>query len=302
MVGPDPYWTDFQYDSIGNITQAVGTGTVAGTYTYHPTKKHAVTAAGANTYSYDPAGNMTTRSTGTGTQTLVYDIQNRLQAITGAGADLNALYDAEGNRVKRVLDGDATYYLGDTYEQDIPATGPQHVTVHFTHSGMTVGSSIDGTLWVTAADHLGSTNITRNTAGTTSQQRYTPHGTRRGGGGNTLPVDRTYTGQTDDPGTGLIDYNARHYDPALGRFTQPDTILDGLNRYTYTRNNPLNATDPTGHCTTFDTTTRECIFQGSDWRFVQDTDDIEQEGQLSLGGGARLDIYGDDYRRVDLVS
>ncbi len=33
VVGPDPYWTDFQYDSIGNITQAVGTGTVAGTYT-----------------------------------------------------------------------------------------------------------------------------------------------------------------------------------------------------------------------------------------------------------------------------
>ena len=150
--------------------------------------------------------------------------------------------------MKRVLDGDATYYLGDTYEQDIPATGASQTTIHFTHSGMTVGSSIDGTLWVTAADHLGSSNITRNTAGTTSQQRYTPHGTRRGGGGNTLPVDRTYTGQTDDPGTGLIDYNARNYDPTLGRFTQPDTILDGLNRYTYVHNNPLNHTDPSGHC------------------------------------------------------
>ncbi len=42
-------------------------------------------------------------------------------------------------------------------------------------------------------------------------------------------------------------YNARYYDPTAGRFTQADTILDGLNRYTYVRNRPTNATDPTGH-------------------------------------------------------
>jgi len=55
-------------------------------------------------------------------------------------------------------------------------------------------------------------------------------------------------GQTDDPGTGLIDYNARPYDPTLGRFVQADTVLAGLNRYTYVLNNPLRYTDPTGHC------------------------------------------------------
>ncbi|MGC9397236.1 MAG: RHS repeat-associated core domain-containing protein [Anaerolineae bacterium] len=52
---------------------------------------------------------------------------------------------------------------------------------------------------------------------------------------------------------GLYFYNARYYDPALGRFIQADTIVpspanpQSLNRYAYTLNNPLRYTDPTGH-------------------------------------------------------
>ena len=44
-----------------------------------------------------------------------------------------------------------------------------------------------------------------------------------------------------------------YYDPELGRFIQPDTIIPDLsnpqsyNRYSYCVNNPLRYTDPTGH-------------------------------------------------------
>jgi len=62
-----------------------------------------------------------------------------------------------------------------------------------------------------------------------------------------MPVDESFTGQTTDPGLGLIDYNARHYDPQLGRFIQADPVLAGLNRYSYVWNNPLRYTDPTGN-------------------------------------------------------
>jgi hypothetical protein len=47
--------------------------------------------------------------------------------------------------------------------------------------------------------------------------------------------------------------NAREYDPLLGRFVTPDTIVQfpyssqGLNRYAYVNNNPLSFTDPSGH-------------------------------------------------------
>jgi len=45
---------------------------------------------------------------------------------------------------------------------------------------------------------------------------------------------------------GLYYYNARWYDPELGRFITEDPAKDGLNWYTYVRNNPLKYTDPTG--------------------------------------------------------
>ena len=53
---------------------------------------------------------------------------------------------------------------------------------------------------------------------------------------------------------GLIYYNARYYVPTIGKFTSPDTLIPDplnpqqFNRYTYTLNNPLTFTDPSGHC------------------------------------------------------
>jgi uncharacterized protein RhaS with RHS repeats len=51
----------------------------------------------------------------------------------------------------------------------------------------------------------------------------------------------------------LYYYGARWYDPSLGRFTQPDTLVPNpgnpadFDRYAYVRNNPLKYNDPTGH-------------------------------------------------------
>ena len=48
-------------------------------------------------------------------------------------------------------------------------------------------------------------------------------------------------------------YNARYYDPALGTFISPDSMVPGAgqvinyNRFLYAKGNPLKYTDPTGH-------------------------------------------------------
>ncbi|WP_423222646.1 RHS repeat-associated core domain-containing protein [Candidatus Amarolinea aalborgensis] len=64
---------------------------------------------------------------------------------------------------------------------------------------------------------------------------------------------RRFTGQTlDNIAGGLYFYNARYYDPALGRFASADTIVpqpgnpQSLNRYSYALNNSVRLTDPTG--------------------------------------------------------
>ena len=51
-----------------------------------------------------------------------------------------------------------------------------------------------------------------------------------------------------------MHYHARYYDRFVSRFLSPDTIVEKKgdpqtrNRYSYVQNNPLNHTDPTGHC------------------------------------------------------
>lgn len=66
-------------------------------------------------------------------------------------------------------------------------------------------------------------------------------------------TDFGYTGQGGIEESELMDYKARFYGPGFGRMTQPDTIIpnpgnpQSLNRYSYTLNNPIRYTDPTGH-------------------------------------------------------
>ena len=87
-----------------------------------------------------------------------------------------------------------------------------------------------------------------------SETRYRPYGEVRTAGRPVAGLTaRTYTGQAVDEATGLMFYNARWYDPALGRFISADTVVpqpgnpQALNRYAYVLNNPLKYTDPTGH-------------------------------------------------------
>ena len=96
-----------------------------------------------------------------------------------------------------------------------------------------------------------STAVVKNTQGGKTELRYTAWGTTRYEYGST-PTDRRYTGQREEASLGLYFYNARWYDPALGRFIQADTIVPGAgnpqawDRYAYVSNNPVKYSDPSG--------------------------------------------------------
>jgi RHS repeat-associated protein len=117
--------------------------------------------------------------------------------------------------------------------------------------GKLIATSENGTLRYVHQDSLTSTSLmtdnTGNQIGTTV--KYLPFGETRLG---SVPTDKLFTGQRLD-GTGLYYYNARYYDPTIGRFISADTegidykYPQTLNRYSYCSNNPLRFTDPTGH-------------------------------------------------------
>ncbi len=102
-------------------------------------------------------------------------------------------------------------------------------------------------------DHLGSSNVITDGTGTPVElAEYSPYGSLNRHDGS-VDVPQKFTGQRVDQTTGLYFYNARYYDPSLGRFVQPDTIVQApgdpqtLNRYSYVRDNPLKYIDSTGH-------------------------------------------------------
>jgi RHS repeat-associated protein len=117
---------------------------------------------------------------------------------------------------------------------------------------MRVLTATGNTLYYLHSDHLGSTSLTTDSGGNvTARQNYYPYGSIRSGGG--MPTDMGYTGQRLDSYIKLYQMGARWYDPEIGRWLSPDTIVpdpvnpQSLNRLSYVLNNPLKYIDPTGH-------------------------------------------------------
>ena len=103
-----------------------------------------------------------------------------------------------------------------------------------------------------ATDHLGSIIGVWNASGTLLEEhRYSAWGLRTSSTANPR-LRRGFTGHEHLAQFGLIDMQARLYDPHLGRFLAPDSYVQApemsmnFNRYAYCMNNPLKYVDPTG--------------------------------------------------------
>jgi RHS repeat-associated protein len=107
-------------------------------------------------------------------------------------------------------------------------------------------------------DAQGSTSmVTTNTQAIAFKNEFTPFGEEISSLDNkTLKKEdfRGYTGHKMVGTSGVIDMNARMYDPFIVRFTSPDTIIPDFsnpmayNRYAYVYGNPVKYIDPDGHC------------------------------------------------------
>lgn len=103
------------------------------------------------------------------------------------------------------------------------------------------------TRYYTATDIIGSVTATTDQTGAlVGRREYADFGSSgMDGAGNDASLE-WFTGKEWDADAGLYYFNARWYDPELGRFTTEDSVRDGNNWYAYVLNNPLANTDPTG--------------------------------------------------------
>ncbi|MHB8484035.1 MAG: RHS repeat-associated core domain-containing protein [Nitrospiria bacterium] len=247
----------YAYNPIGNImcnSYLSACTSATPNYTYTDTAhKHAVTNAAWNSYVYDANGNMTQQ----GYNNLVYDYENRLISVTNPAlsSPTTMVYDGDGGRVKKTVNGITTIYIGKLYE----CTGTTCMKYIFAGDNrIAVRPVSGGGIYYYHTDHLGSSSLMTDASGNLAEiVLYLPFGQTRWDDG-AINTAYKYTGQYFDSETRLYFYGARYYDPALGRFISADTIVgnpsdpQSLNRYSYVRNNPIINTDPTGHdCTPF---------------------------------------------------
>jgi len=160
-----------------------------------------------------------------------------------------------------VIDGETIRFVGGYYERKGSEITKYYMAgaARVAMRKYTIPQSM--TVEYMLGDHLGSTSVTTDSNGAMiSEMRYKPWGELRytwtDAPASTSPAYELtryqYTGQYSyDVEFGLKYYGARFYDSAVGRFVSADTVIpsgaQGLDRYAYTNNNPINYTDPSGH-------------------------------------------------------
>lgn len=200
-------------------------------------------------YTYDAGGSITEDAN---SQSYIYDGENKMvQALDANDDPLGTYYyDGDGKRVKKVVpNGETTIFVYDA-------------------SGKMIGeysTQLNPTQQVSylTTDTLGSPRINTDENGAViSRHDYHPFGDEIvGSGGRTQglsyqsdDIRKQFTGYERDEESGLDFAQARMYGYGLGRFTSPDPLAasansnrpQSWNRYTYSYNNPLRFTDPSG--------------------------------------------------------
>ena len=148
-----------------------------------------------------------------------------------------------------------TRYYAPSFEREISNGQTTDNSYINSPNGLVAAVKTTGTqhdVMLLATDHLGSIIGVWNASGTLLEEhRYTAWGQRTSSTASPR-LRRGFTGHEHLPQFGLIDMQARLYDPHLGRFLAPDPYVQApenhlsLNRYAYCMNNPLKYVDPTG--------------------------------------------------------
>jgi RHS repeat-associated protein len=261
--------SQYSYDPIYELTQAVVNGSVAESYSYDAVgnrltsqgplsynynASNQLTSTSAATNAYDNNGNTTSKTDSTGTTYYTWDFENRLTSVTlpGTGGTVNFKYDPFGRRIEKASSAGTTIYAYDGANVIEELGGGGNLLAHFTQ-----GVGIDEPLATTGgggtyfyhADGLGSiTSLTDGSGQLAASYIYDSFGKLAASTG-TITNPFQYTGREFDSETGLYNYRARHYDPQIGRFISEDgfRFQAGVNFYPYTSENPVNFIDPSGY-------------------------------------------------------
>lgn len=259
----------YVYDDIGNLTNRNILAGPATSATYTPGGTgfgpHQVSSdSRGTTYQYDSLGNQLAGTAGT----VVWNSFGKPTSITNSAGSYTMVYDAELSRYSRTdPQGRVRYSYGPAFEQYSDGAGTHHVMtvaaggrpVAEVEKVVATTGGVSTTTNALLVDALGSID-TIVTATGHQTVKYDPFGTRVTVGDPFVKVTSPpqhlragFAGHENDDDDNVIDMIGRVFDPVQQRFLSvdppaPDPVdSQAYNPYAYVRNNPLNATDPTGY-------------------------------------------------------
>lgn len=253
VINPNGSTTAYTYDALGNrITQTEANQTIR--YAYNA--KGQLIRAGKTIFAYDARGNLVSKKSPAQHVIYQYDEENRLTQVHNNDKVIRYVYDGEGNRISREVNGKVTYYL------NIQLNGMSQVAAEYDQSGMKnsyiLGRSHlgycnqNGDMIFFLEDYLGSTrDVVGNDGDILAHYNYSSFGEPTVSEGTSV-TDFQYTGEQWDPDAKLFYLRARYYDPQIGRFLSTDLIQGSMlnpqtfNQYVYVNNDPINKSDPFG--------------------------------------------------------
>ncbi len=245
----------YQYDAAGNRLKMIAP---EGTTDYSYDADNRLLQAGPDKFYYDRNGNLTARTTPTQTIHYSYDFENRLVSYQAISTTVQFIYDGDGNRIAKIVDGVRTNYVNDINGLLTQVLGEADANWQAKKS-YTLGldrisqqeTGVDPSFYLYDSPLRSVTGVADASGALVNTYEYDAFGETIA---HTGDVDNVYTynGEQNDPETGLIFLRYRYYDPHIGRFLTPDPVqglLDSsqsLNPYSFVENNPINFIDPLG--------------------------------------------------------
>jgi RHS repeat-associated protein len=237
-----------------------GSNPASQSLTFNPANQ--ITSTG---YSYDGAGNLTASPTATYTYN---GAEQMTQAVVGGITSTYTYAGASQTQVLSETKGGASsitthlvYGRTDANKQpeieQYSVNGSQAYVFDDPTTGQPLGivTSADQACMLVFDGTDNPVGLLTNSASVAFTYKYDPWGvqtlTSGGGGNGANQTPYAFHGGIKDPGSGLVKFGLRWYNPVTGTWTQQDTLDSPLdpanaNRYAYAGDDPINGQDPTG--------------------------------------------------------